>query len=342
MKALFFDQKLKFIDDYPIPTPKEVAPLAPDEALIKVKLAGICRTDLEITKGYMDFKGVLGHEFVGVVEECRQGDWVGKRVVGEINCCCGKCEYCNKASLRQGLKNHCPNRSVLGIHNRGGLPRYGAFAEYLTLPVENLHLVPDEVSDEEAVFVEPLAASCRILEQVQFAKTEACLVDEVIILGDGKLGLLVAQVINLTGCNLNVVGKYESKLAILEKRGINTILLHQTNNLKQMHLVADIVIDCTGRMSGFEMAQQIVKPMGKIILKSTIVANSNINLSSLVVNEITLIGSRCGPFKQAIELLRDKKVEVTSLISATYPLEEGLVAFEKAQDKEALKILLKM
>lgn len=336
MKALFFDQKLKFIDDYPIPRQKS------NEALIKVKLAGICHTDLEITKGYMNFRGVLGHEFVGVVEECRQEDWVGKRVVGEINCCCGECEYCNKASLnkaslRQGLKNHCPNRSVLGIHNRDG-----AFAEYLTLPVENLHLIPEDVSDEEAVFVEPLAASCRILEQVQIAKTEACLVDEVIVLGDGKLGLLVAQVISLTGCNLKIIGKYESKLAILKKRGINTILLDEANNLKQIHMVADIVIDCTGRISGFEMAQQIVRPTGKIILKSTIAANPNVNLSSLVVNEITLIGSRCGPFRQAIELLKDKKVEVKPLISAGYPLEEGLIAFEKARDKGALKILLKM
>ncbi len=312
MKVLFFDKDLKSIDNYPLPKPK------PNEALIKVKLAGICNTDMEITKGYMNFKGVLGHEFVGEVEECSQKDLIGQKVVGEINCSCGRCEYCQR-----GLKNHCPNRSVLGIYNRDG-----AFGEYLTLPIENLHLVPKDVSDEDAIFAEPLAASCRILEQIQISQY-----DEVTVLGDGKLGLLVAQVISLTGCPLKVVGKYESKLTILKKRGIETLL--EVNNIK-----SDIVIDCTGTVTGFEMANKIVKPTGKIVLKSTIAAKQNINFSSLVINEITLIGSRCGPFTSAIKLLKDKQIEVKALISATYPLEEGLTAFKQASTKGVLKVLL--
>jgi threonine dehydrogenase-like Zn-dependent dehydrogenase len=270
----------------------------------------------------MSFHGVLGHEFVGEVEECSQKDLIGKRVVGEINCSCGRCEYC-----RQGLKNHCKNRTVLGIYNRDG-----AFGEYLTLPMENLHIIPEEVSNEEAVFVEPLAASCRILEQIQISQY-----DEVIILGDGKLGLLVAQVVKLTGCNLKVVGRHESKLAILKKRGIHTLLVEEINNIK-----SDIVIDCTGVDSGFKLAMQIVKPLGKIVLKSTIAETQNINLSSFVVNEITFIGSRCGPFPSAIKLLKNNQVDVKSLISTIYPLDEGLVAFKKASSKEVLKILLKI
>lgn len=315
MKAIFFNTRLKFIDNYPRPKPK------PDEALIRLTLAGICNTDLEITKGYMNFKGVLGHEFVGVVEECSQKELVGKRIVGEINCSCGRCEYCQR-----GLKNHCPNRSVLGIYNRDG-----AFSEYLTLPIENLHPLPDMVSDEEAVFVEPLAAGYRILEQVEISQD-----DEVLVLGDGKLGLLVAQVIRLTGCHLKAVGKYESKLAILKKKGIETILSAEANNIK-----SDIVIDCTGTSAGFEMARHIVKPMGKIILKSTIAGEQEINLSSLVVDEITLIGSRCGTFTSAIRLLQNKQVEVKALISSIYSLEEGLTAFTEASSKEVLKVLLK-
>lgn len=314
MKALFFDKELKFIDNYPIPKPER------DEALIKVKLAGICNTDLEITKGYMNFKGVSGHEFVGEVEECRQKDWVGKRVVGEINCSCGRCQYC-----QQGLKNHCPTRSVLGIYNRDG-----AFGEYLTLPMTNLHFIPEDISDECAVFVEPLAASCRILEQIQIKQS-----DEVIVLGDGKLGLLVAQVISLTGCSLKVIGKYESKLAILKKGVIETLLVSAANNIK-----SDIVIDCTGTAAGFEMANKIIKPTGKIVLKSTIAGTQNINFSSLVVNEITLIGSRCGSFTSAIRLLKDRQVEVETLISGIYPLEEGLTAFKKASTRGVLKVLL--
>jgi len=316
MKVLFFDKELKLIDNYPVPKPE------PNEALIKVKLAGICNTDLEIIKGYMNFKGVLGHEFVGKVEKCSHKDMVGKRVVGEINCSCGRCEYC-----QQGLKNHCKNRSVLGIYNRDG-----AFGEYLTLPIANLHVLPEEISDEEAVFIEPLAAACRILEQIQFKHT-----DEVIVLGDGKLGLLVAQVINMMECNLKVVGKHEPKLAILKKIGIETLLIEEANNLK-----SDIVIDCTGSATGFKMATQMVKPTGKIVLKSTIAGTQNINFSPLVVDEITIIGSRCGPFTSAIKLLKAKQVEIKPLISAIYTLNEGLIAFKKAATKGVLKVLLKI
>ena len=316
MRALVYDGQLRLVEDYHRPVPP------PEEALVRVKLAGICNTDLEIVRGYMGFRGVLGHEFVGVVEECADKSLVGQRVVGEINCYCGQCPTC-----RAGALTHCPNRTTLGIWGRDG-----ALADYLSLPMANLHTVPEAVSDEAAIFVEPLAAALEILEQVQVKPT-----DRVVVLGDGKLGLLVAQVLGLTGCNLVVGGRHEERLAILRRRGIGARLADELPAEK-----ADVVVDCTGHPSGFAAARGLVKPRGTLVLKSTFHGDVEVNLSMLVVDEITLVGSRCGPFAPALRLLERGLVDVESLISATYPLDEGLAAFERAQKKGMLKVLLEM
>jgi alcohol dehydrogenase len=314
MRALVYDGQLRLVEDYPQPDPP------PGEALVRVKLAGICNTDLEIVRGYLGFQGVLGHEFVGVVEECANESLVGQRVVGEINCYCGECPTC-----RAGAPTHCPNGTTLGIWGRDG-----AFADYLSLPVVNLHTVPEVVSDEAAVFVEPLAAALEILEQVQIKPT-----DRVVVLGDGKLGLLVAQVLGLTGCDLAVGGRHEEKLAILQRRGIDARLADGLPTEK-----VDVVVDCTGHPSGFAAARGLVKPRGTLVLKNTFHGDVEVNLSMLVVDEITLIGSRCGPFAPALRLLERGLVDVESLVSATYPLDGGLAAFEQAQKKGMLKVLL--
>jgi alcohol dehydrogenase len=316
MKALVYDGALKLVEDRPRPLP------SPGEALVWVRLAGICNTDLEIVRGYMGFRGVLGHEFVGLVEACEDKSLVGQRVVGEINCYCGQCPTC-----LGGAPTHCPDRTTLGIWGRDG-----AMAEYLTLPRSNLHPVPDSLSDEVAVFVEPLAAALEIVEQVHIRPT-----DRVIVLGDGKLGLLVAQVLRLLGCDLTALGHHEAKLAILRRGGIDARLAEGTRGLK-----ADVVVDCSGQPEGFAAAREMLKPRGRFVLKSTFHGNVAVNLSSLVVDEITLLGSRCGPFAPALRLLEQQLVAVEPLISAVYPLEKGLEAFRQAQTREALKVLLKM
>jgi threonine dehydrogenase-like Zn-dependent dehydrogenase len=315
MRALVFKEKLHYQTDYPIPKPKE------NEALIKVKYAGICNTDLEIVKGYMNFKGVLGHEFVGVVENCREKYLEGKRVVGEINIGCGGCYYC-----QHQMQNHCPNRSVLGILNKDGV-----FAEYVTLPVRNLHVVPDSISNEEAVFVEPLAAAMEILEQVDIKPYY-----KVCVLGDGKLGLLVGQVLHTTGCDLVVIGHHEEKLSILKRRGITTKLSLKKNEK------FDLVIDCTGSPSGIDTAFEIVKPKGRIIIKTTTAKREPLDLNRVVINELIVIGSRCGPFPKAIRIIESQMIELSSLINAYFPLEEGIKAFQYASRKEILKTILRI
>jgi threonine dehydrogenase-like Zn-dependent dehydrogenase len=317
MRALYYDGDLQLREDYPDPSP------APGEALVRVIRGGICNTDLEIMRGYMDFRGVLGHEFVGVVEEVREAAderLRGERVVGEINAYCGQCPTC-----RRGDTSHCPNRSTLGIWGRDG-----AFADYLTLPVRNLHPVPAEVSDEQAVFVEPLAAALEILEQVHIAPTERA-----IVLGDGKLGLLVAQVLALTGCELLALGRHEEKLAILQRRGIATQLADELSPGG-----ADVVVDCSGNPAGFAAARTLVRPRGTLVLKSTFHGDVTVNLSSLVVDEINLVGSRCGPFAPAVRLLAGGMIDVDSMIQATYPLDEGRRAFARALEPGALKVEL--
>lgn len=331
MRALVYKEKLRLVENYPMPQRKE------GEALVRVLKAGICSTDLEITRGYMSFSGVLGHEFVGVVKDASDKELVGRCIVGEINCPCRRCEYCKK-----GLTNHCPNRTVLGIAGRDG-----AFADYLTLPTENLHPLPKEIDHTKAVFVEPLAAAFRILEQVQQSMPEevgkAALGPEaeVAVLGDGRLGLLVAQVLLLTGCRLTAIGKHPEKLGILSKRGIKAALLEELKNCEKKF---DYVVDCTGSPSGLETAIRLTKPAGTIVLKSTFshAKAGSVDLTPVVVNEINLIGSRCGPFPKAIEALKRDEIQVEPLISGIYKLDQAVEAFEFAAEKGVLKVLLDM
>ena len=307
--------------------------LRPGEALIKVTLAGICNTDLEIVRGYMDFQGVPGHEFVGVVEELHESvplrtELIGKRVVGEINAACHRadCWYCMR-----DMPTHCPNRTTLGIVNRDG-----AFAAYLTLPVENLHIVPDNVSDEEAVFTEPLAANFEMLEQVHVRPT-----DRAVVLGDGKMGQLAAQVLALTGCDVTMVGKHTEKLALVEQRGITTRQLEdaQTFTLHGGERV-DLVAECTGAAQGLALALRLVRPRGTVFLKSTVADRSTLHLAPIVIDEIRVQGSRCGPFAPALRALSQHTIDVRPLISAIYPLDEGLAAFKRAGEREVLKVLV--
>jgi threonine dehydrogenase-like Zn-dependent dehydrogenase len=332
MRALVYRETGLVLDrNYPTPTPIE------GEALIRVLLTGICNTDLEIVRGYMGFQGVLGHEFVGVVEAVygdvvqeQYGHLIGQRVVGEINAACHRpdCYYCQR-----GIPTHCPNRTTLGIVNRDG-----AFAEYLTLPVENLHQVPENVSDEEAVFVEPLAANFEMLEQVHIKPT-----DRVIVLGDGKMGQLAAQVLALNGCEVTMVGKHEEKLALAERRGIQTRLLQDVvvQSIAPASRV-DLVVECTGSAQGLELAMRLVRPRGCIILKSTVADQTTLHLAPIVIDEIRVQGSRCGPFAPAIRALSQHSVDVRPLISASYSLDEGLTAFKHAEQKGVLKVLVRV
>ena len=317
MKALVFNKKLELVTGYEKPVP------ARDEALVKVLMAGICNTDLEIVRGYQDFRGIPGHEFVGVVEEVngQQKELVGKRVVAEINCGCGACDFCVK-----GLKNHCRQRRVIGIKGKNG-----ALAEYLTLPVENLFDMPDPVNDEEAVFTEPLAAAFEILEQVHIKPT-----DRIAVLGDGKLGLLTAMVLQHSGAKVCLVGKHPEKLALADSSQAGTLLLEDLPRDSSF----DLVVEATGSPAGFELAREILKPRGTLVLKSTVAESKELNLSSLVVNELTLIGSRCGPFPPAIRALENKAVDVKPLISIIFPANKALEAFETAAEKNALKVLV--
>jgi threonine dehydrogenase-like Zn-dependent dehydrogenase len=316
MRALYLDKTLTLREDYATPTPLS------GEALVRVRLAGVCNTDLELMRGYMSFRGVPGHEFVGeVVRADAAPEWIGKRVVGEINAACGQCETC-----RAGCPTHCPNRTTLGIAGRDG-----ALAEYLCLPVVNLHLAPGSVPDEAAVFTEPLAAACEITEGVHVHPT-----DRVVVLGDGKLGLLCAQVLQLTGCDLLVIGRHEESLGILRRRGIKTAFAQVPLPLQRF----DVVVEVTGAPQGFVMARQLVRPRGTIVLKSTYQGAVDANLSTLVVDEVTLTGSRCGPFEPALRLIEQQLVDVTSLIQARYPLSDGLAAIERAGQRGTLKVLI--
>ena len=289
-------------------------------ALVKVHLAGICSTDLQIFKGYMDFRGVPGHEFVGSVVEGTL-ELIKKRVVGEINFACGRCDYCNR-----GLGRHCPSRRVMGI-----LGADGAFAEFVSVPVPNLYVVSESVSDEEAVFTEPLAAAFEIVEQVQFN-----LGDEVLVLGDGKLGNLCAQVLRLTGANVTVLGKHEDKLKVIKRSGVRTMLLSDWQP-KQF----DVVVEATGSLSGLQLAMTAVRPRGTLVLKTTIAGEHKVSLAPLVINEINVVGSRCGPFAPALDALRERSVTVTPLIEKVYPLSEGVEAVAHAGSPGARKILLR-
>lgn len=314
MRALVYDRAIRLVTDHPTPTP------AADEALIRVTLAGICNTDLEITRGYVDFKGVLGHEFVGIVERAPSASLIGRRVIGEINCACGTCPRC-----RAGLPSHCSNRTVLGIAGRDG-----ALAEFVALPERNLHLVPDSVTDDQAVFVEPLAAALQVLEQVHIRPTQ-----RVAVLGDGKLGLLVAQVVALTGARVTAIGHHRDKLDVLSRLGIATSMAEQLGNE-----TADVVVECTGRPEGLALARQLVRPRGTVVLKSTFAGSVQSDFSRMVVDEVALIGSRCGPFEASLRLLARGLVEVKPLISAVLPLDQAEAAFERAGASGTLKVLV--
>ncbi|MCP4250981.1 MAG: alcohol dehydrogenase catalytic domain-containing protein [bacterium] len=316
MRAIVFDKKLRFDPKYPEPEP------GGDECLVQVKLAGVCATDLEIAKGYMGFQGVLGHEMVGtVVSGPRRRS--GKRVVCEINCVCRSCDLC-----LGGLSSHCRKRTVLGIQGRDG-----CFADLVVVPERNLHEIPDAVTDEEAVFVEPLAAAYQVIKQFPIESRM-----NVSVVGSGRLGLLVAQVLAATGCRLEVIGRNPKTLLFCEKKGI------MSRSLEDLVPRADrdVVVECSGQPQGLETALQMVRPRGTVILKSTYAQQAPVNLAPVVVGEVNVMGSRCGPFPEAIRALARRQIDVGSMISRTVRLDRGLEALEAAADPDNIKVLIKV
>jgi threonine dehydrogenase-like Zn-dependent dehydrogenase len=330
MKAVRLDDRLRLVVDAPLPS-------RDDETLVEVLCAGVCNTDLEIVKGYAGFQGTLGHEFVGRVVESPVETLVGRRVVGEINAGCGRCRLCLAGDAR-----HCSDRTVLGIKGRDG-----AFAEFLSLPARNLLEVPDAVSNEAAVFVEPLAAACRILEQVS-----VCASSRVAIIGDGKLAQLIVRVLAETRCDLTVIGKHEEKLDLAAVAGARSILVDDdllaSDDAGEKVLKRasnerlDLVIEASGSQTGLVMAQSLVRPLGAIVLKTTHSGETRLHMSPLVVNEITLLGSRCGRFRPAIELLESGRIDVSPLISYRFSIDDALAGFEKAAEPAANKVLIQM
>lgn len=315
MRALWLEEKQLSIRDVPIP------PVPPGEALVRVLVAGICNTDIELTRGYYPFTGIPGHEFVGVVEE-GPASLTGRRVVGEINAACHQCDACGA-----GRVTHCERRTVLGI-----VKRNGAFAEYLVLPAENLHVVPDSLATRRAVFTEPLAAALEIQSQVAIKRT-----DRVLVVGDGKLAQLVARTLALTGCDLVAIGHHERKLELFRSAGIRTI-----GELEVGARSFDVAVECSGSPRGFEAARRALRARGTLVMKSTYAGELTMNASSLVVDEITLVGSRCGPFAPALALLASGAIDPEPLIDATYRADDALTAFEHAQRPGVLKVLLTM
>lgn len=314
MKALrFINHKLELAE---IAVPENKS-----EALIRVLKSGICNTDLEIVRGYADFSGTIGHEFVGIVEDAPDKSWVGKRVVGEINAGCGNCELCLRGDPR-----HCLQRTVLGIKGRDG-----AHAEFLTLPEENLLEVPANVSDDEAIFTEPLAAAFGITEQVSIEKDT-----RVAVVGDGKLGLLCAMSLALRSENVVLIGKNREKIS--RAKGVESYLLEEVPGLPKF----DVAVEASGSASGFATALDLLKPRGKIVLKSTFQGKTAVEMWRIVVDEISIVGSRCGRFAPALELLKNKQIDVESLISEEFPLSKGLQAMSRAAEKGILKVVLSM
>ena len=319
-------------------TSKPLPKLRPRWALIRVRLAGICNTDLEILRGYHHFHGTPGHEFVGEVsavegvDRATRDQWLGKRVAGEINVTCSAygykpvCEFC-----RRGLQTHCARRTVLGI-----VAHDGAFAEYLALPLENLHVVPANVSDEKAVFIEPLAAACQILEQIDVRKNSSAAV-----LGDGKLAQLIGMVLQAAGCQVTLYGKHDSKLRLASRAGLKTRRVGgDAGDLKRVKEDYRLVVEATGSPTGLTLAQQMTEPRGTLVLKSTFHGAAPVETWPIVVKEITVLGSRCGPFAKAIELLHSGKVDSTPLISHTLSLQDASRAIAYAQKHGVLKVLL--
>jgi threonine dehydrogenase-like Zn-dependent dehydrogenase len=314
MRALVFDRKLEFRRDYPEPVS------APGESIVRVSVAGVCGTDIEIARGYMQYRGVPGHEFAGRVVESQNVALRGKRVVGEINAGCGRCATCSA-----GLARHCPDRTVLGI-----LGRDGAFAEFLRIPDANLIPIPDSMLDDVAVFVEPIAAAYEIFEQVHLARNQT-----IVVIGDGRLGAIVALALKGEKYLPLVAGRHREKLARLADLGLATA---EESSLRDKF---DVVIDCSGSESGFRRAVELARPRGTIILKSTAAAAAEINLAPIVVDEITVVGSRCGRFEPALDALAAGKIDPRHLLDGAFALDDGIAAFEAAKNPLNFKILLK-
>lgn len=309
-----------WLEDNKISLREVSKPERKNEALIKIRKAGICSTDLELVKGYYPYTGILGHEFVGEVVDSPDKSWIGRRVVGEINAVCGTCEAC-----LNGRPTHCDSRTVLGIVNRDGV-----FAEFTSLPLANLHQVPDSVPDEVAVFAEPLAAALEIQQQIQIKST-----DRVLVVGAGRLGQLIAQTLALTGCYLGVVARHPRQQKLLTARGIRLLTEEEIQPRKW-----DLVVEVTASPDGFNLARKAIRPRGTLILKSTYKGDISVNLSSIVVDEITVLGSRCGPFDPALRLLESREVDTSGLIDGQYKLSDSIKAFEKAAQSGVLKVLI--
>ncbi len=322
-----------------VPGKRPVPKLRPGWALMRVRLAGICNTDVELLHGYYNFRGVPGHEFVGTVEQLQgvsageRKKWLGRRVCGEINISCkalGRrpvCEFC-----RRGLKTHCTHRTVLGI-----IGHAGAYAEYLTLPLENLHIVPDAVSDQQAVFVEPLAAACELFEQVDVRK-----IREAAVLGDGKLAQLITRVLHSAVPRVVMYGKHETKLALGRDSGIATKKVRgDASDLKRVREKFRLVVEATGSPTGLALAQQMTEPRGTLVLKSTFHGAAPVETWPIVVKEITVVGSRCGPFAKAIALLRSGKIDPAPLVTRTFPLSDAPAAIVFAQKPGVMKVVLR-
>jgi threonine dehydrogenase-like Zn-dependent dehydrogenase len=317
MKAVFFNGNTAELIDARKPRPRQ------GEALIRVDIAGICATDLMILQGYMDFNGILGHEFAGTVVSSEKAGLTGKRVTGEIFVPCRKCAAC-----RSGNEKHCPKRTVIGIKGRDG-----AFAEFLTLPDDNLHLIPGSLSDEEAVFVELVAAACEIPVRVPFKRKS-----RVVVLGDGRLAAMAAQVVALESDDVLVLGLNTEKLEAFRSIGFKT---EEVTRKADLLGTFDIAVDCTGKPNGLPLAAELVRPQGTIVLKSTYHSALGWNPAPIVVNELTLVGSRCGPFETAIQLLETGKVKVKPFLTAVYELEDWENALRRARRSESFKVALR-
>jgi threonine dehydrogenase-like Zn-dependent dehydrogenase len=317
MKAIYFNGKKAELISARKPR------LRIGEALIRVDMAALCATDLEILMGYLEFRGILGHEFVGTVESSEQKSLIGKRVVGEIFVPCRGCTVCQR-----GLEKHCPERTVIGISGRDGV-----FAQYVALPIENLHTIPDSLDDEAAVFVELLAAACEITERVSFRPDS-----RVVILGDGRLAAMTAQVVALHSRNPIVLGLNTKKLSAFQKVGLRTEIVENRGGIGDSF---DIAVDCTGKPNGLPLAVELVKPQGTVILKSTYHSALEWNPAPIVINEITVVGSRCGPFDRALDLLKKRKIKTKPFITAIYDLEDFEKALQRARHSDSLKVLIR-
>lgn len=317
MRAVVFDGDLRFETDYPMPE------IPQGWAQIRVQTAGICKTDMEIIKGYKGFRGILGHEFIGVVETCEEPGWSGKQVAGEINAACGQCEWCKK-----GLGRHCLNRRVLGI-----LDLDGCMADYCVLPTENLIEISPAISADRAILIEPLSAACEILEQMAFEGSE-----RVVVLGDGRLGMLCAWALTTVLSDVTLVGHHPEKLKLAKWRHLKTA--HGSDGVEPG---VDIVVEATGSGGGLAEAMSLLRPRGTIVLKSTIASQGELNLSPVVVNELTVLGSRCGQFVDGFRMMESYgDMPLEQLITARYLIEEALTAFKRAAQPDAFKVLLEI